>query len=117
MSFAPLPASSRASQPRRHHGIQPSRALSLHRDWGEHALQRTWRSVAALCMLLSVANAFIAKLPAVLFVLTGIWAHLKGNPALLGKLAAHPVIGAPWRWWLHRGRHIQAQAPDTTPLM
>jgi uncharacterized membrane protein YbaN (DUF454 family) len=68
-------------------------------------------------MMLSVANAFIAKLPAACFMLMGIWAHLKGNPALLGRLAAHPLIGAPWRWWLQRGRHIPAQAPDTTPLI
>lgn len=118
MSFAPLPASRRDPHRRQHHGILPSRALHPHRDWGEHALQRTWRTVGAICMLLSIGNAFIAKLPAVLFMLTGIWAHLKGNPSLRGQLSAHPVIGAPLRWWMNRGRHMQPQtAPDTTPQM
>lgn len=117
MSFAPLPAPRRNPHPRRHHGILPSRALHAHHDWGEQALQRTWRSVSTLCMLLGIGNAFIAKLPAVLFMLTGLWACSKGNPALFGKMAAHPIAGAPLRWWLHRGRHIQHQAPDTTPQM
>jgi len=117
MSFARIPAPQNPRH-RRHHGILPLRALNPNQDWGEHALQRTWRTVGHVCMLLGLANAFVAKLPALLFMITGIWAHLKGNPALLDKLTAHPVVGTPLRWWLHRGRHIQAhQAPDTRPQM
>jgi len=116
MSFAPLSARHSAGHHRRHHGILPLRALHAHHDWGEHALQRTWRTVSVICLVLSLGNAFVARLPAVLLLLASIWAHFKGNPTQGARLAAHPLIGAPWRWWMHRGRHhLPAQAPDTTP--
>ena len=114
MSFAPVPAPQDPRR-RRHHGILPLRALHSHRDWGEQALQRTWRTVGTLSLLLGLTNAFIARIPAVLFMLAGIWAHFKGNPKLRDTLAAQPILGAPLRWWLHRGRHIDTSAPDTTP--
>lgn len=116
MSFAPYPA--RSPAPQRRHGILPIRALTAQGDWGEQALQRTWRTVSVICLVLGLGNAFVARLPALLFVLAGVWAHFKGNPTQGSKLAAHPVLGAPWRWWLQRGRHhLPSQAPDTTPQM
>jgi len=117
MSFAHLFASHSPGH-RRHRSILPLRALHVHHDWGEHALQRTWRTVGVLCLILSLGNAFVARLPAVLFLLASIWAHFKGNPTLGVRLAAHPLLGAPWRWWMHRGQHhLPTQEPDTTPQM
>ena len=116
MRLAPLPAPDRSPNHRRHHRFLPLKALHAHRDWGEQALQRTWRTVGTVSLLLGLANAFVARVPAVLFMLAGIWAHFKGNPKLRDKLAAQPVLGAPLRWWLHRGRHIDPSVPpDTSP--
>ena len=118
MRFAPPSALARDARRRRPHGIQPLRALHVHHDWGEHALQRTWRTASVVCLTaaLAYALAFVPRLPALVFVLGSMWAHCKANPTLGARLAAHPLIGAPWRWWMHRGRHqLPRQAPDTTP--
>ena len=104
MSYATA-SRSRRSEAVRRHGILPSAALALGHDWSDAALQRTWRSAGVLLMLIGLANAFVARLPAALFFLLGVWAHLKGHPTLRDRLASHRVIGAPLRWWLHRGRH------------
>ena len=88
----------------RHHGIRPAAAVAYRHDWGEQALQKTWRSAGVFLMLVGLINTFVSRLPATLFFLLGIWAHLKGNPVMRDKLAAHPVLGAPLRWWLSRGR-------------
>ncbi len=117
MSFAPVSSPSRHLRRRAHHGILPIKALPARHDWGEQALQRTWRSVSFMCLTLAVLNAFLARLPAGLFMLAAVWALFKGNPALSQRLANHPVWGASLRWWLHRGRPLPSQAPDTTPQM
>lgn len=103
MNYATAPHS-RRSTATRHHGIRPSATTALARDWSEVALQRTWRTAGNLLMLLGLANAGLARLPAVLIFLLGIWAHLKGHPALRERLARHRVIGAPLRWWLGRNQ-------------
>jgi hypothetical protein len=103
MNYATAPRSRRnAAMP--HHGILPSATLALGNDWSDLALQRTWRSAGVLLMLIGLLNAFVARLPALLFFLLGVWAHLKGDPVLRDRLARHPIVGAPLRWWLARGR-------------
>jgi hypothetical protein len=116
MSFAPLPVRS-ADHPKPH-GIKPVRALHMHEQWGEQALQRTWRTGSVICLAVALAYAFLSRVPAIALLLASIWAHFKANPTLGARLAAHPIIGAPWRWWIQRGRHqLPAQARDTTPQM
>lgn len=88
----------------RHHGILPAASLALGNDWSDAALHRTWRSAGNLLMLIGLFNAFVSRLPALLFFLLGVWAHLKGHPVLRDRIAHHPVIGAPLRWWLGRAR-------------
>lgn len=120
MSFAPLSAHSRPPVQRRPHGIQPLRALHMHAQWGEQALQRTWRTVSVVLATaaLAYALAFVPRSPALGLMIASIWAHFKANPTLGARLAAHPIIGAPWRWWMQRGQHrLPPQAPDTTPQM
>ena len=104
MNYATAPRSRASSAVSHRHGILPSAALALGDDWSDEALHRTWRSAGVVLMLIGLANAFVARLPALLFFLLGVWAHLKGHPVLRDRLARHPVIGAPLRWWLGRGR-------------
>lgn len=87
-----------------HHGILPAATLALGRDWSDIAAQRTWRTAGTLLMAVGLLNAFVSRLPALLIFLVGVWAHLKGRPALRDRLAGHRVVGAPLRWWLSRGR-------------
>jgi hypothetical protein len=103
MNYATAPRS-RPSTAVRQHGILPSATLALGDDWSDQALQRTWRSAGFLLMLIGLGNAFVARLPAMIFFLLGVWAHLKGHPALRDRIASHPLIGAPLRWWLGRVR-------------
>jgi uncharacterized membrane protein YbaN (DUF454 family) len=82
------------------------------------ALQRTWKTGRFLLLALALVNAFVAKWGAALFLMAGLWAHLKSDPTLLNRLAQHPLLGGIWRWWLQRGRpRLPRQAPDTTPQM
>jgi hypothetical protein len=103
MNYATAPRSRRSPAISRH-GILPAATLSMGQDWSDEALHRTWRTAGVLLMLIGLANSFVARLPAALFFLLGIWAHLKGNPVLRDRLADHPLFGAPLRWWLARGQ-------------
>jgi uncharacterized membrane protein YbaN (DUF454 family) len=51
---------------------------------------------------LGVANAFVARGPAVVFFALGLWAHVKAQPDVRAKLEANPFIGGMVRWWLNR---------------
>ena len=87
-----------------HHGILPVASLGRGHDWSDVAAQRTWRTAGIVLMAVGVLNAFVSRLPALIFFVLGVWAHLKGHPVLRDRLARHAVMGAPLRWWLSRGQ-------------
>ncbi len=80
-------------------GHTPSHSLG---DWGDQALARTWRTVGMLSMGIGVVNAFIPLLPTTVFLLIGVWAYGKGDPALREKLLNHPRYGACLRLWVEK---------------
>lgn len=85
------------------HGIRPLPVSASSSDWSERALQRTWRSVGRLCVLIGVVNAFIPVMPTTVFLLMGLWAYSKGDPALCERLLQHPRFGNALRLWVeHR---------------
>lgn len=114
MPYATAPHTRRNSVARRH-GILPTAALPVGHDWGEVALQRTWRSAGAVLMLIGLVNAFVSRLPAALFFILGVWAHLRGNPQMRDRLASHAVLGAPLRWWMGRMPHTLDKRRDAQP--
>ena len=72
-------------------------------DWGDRALARTWRTFGMLCFGIGVVNAFIPLMPTTVFLLIGLWAYGKGDPALRERLLNHPRYGASLRLWVeHR---------------
>lgn len=73
-----------------------------HSDWSQKALERTWRSVGALCFAIGIANAFIPLLPTTVFLLIGVWAYGKGDPAMRERLLQHPKFGPSLRLWVER---------------
>lgn len=82
------------------HGIRPLSSPLAQSDWGERALQRTWRSVGGLCVLIGLVNAFVPVLPTTVFLLIGAWAYGKGDPALRERLLNHPRFGRSLRLWV-----------------
>lgn len=84
------------------HGIRPLPALGAQADWSERALQRTWRSVGGLCVLIGLINAFVPVLPTTVFLLAGVWAYGKGDPALRERLLRHPRFGRSLRLWVEQ---------------
>jgi hypothetical protein len=94
--------STRYRQAAGRHGIRPVAALAIGQDWGEQALHRTWRSLSLLMIALGIANAFVARGPAIVFLALGLWAHVKAQPDARAKLEANPLIGGMVRWWLNR---------------
>ncbi|WP_290872736.1 YbaN family protein [Aquabacterium sp.] len=73
-----------------------------HSDWSQKALERTWRSVGALCFAIGIVNAFIPLLPTTVFLLIGLWAYGKGDPAMRERLLQHPKFGPGLRRWVER---------------
>ena len=71
-------------------------------DWSERALQRTWRTVGSLCFAIGIVNAFIPLLPTTVFLLIGLWAYGKGDPAMRERLMNHPRFGASLRLWVEK---------------
>jgi uncharacterized membrane protein YbaN (DUF454 family) len=84
------------------HGIKPGITPLMSHDWSEKALQRTWRTFGTLCVAVGVVNAFIPLLPTTVFLLIGLWAYGKGDPALRERLLHHPRYGAPLRLWVEK---------------
>lgn len=84
------------------HGIRPLSDLGAQADWSERALQRTWRSVGGLCVLIGLVNAFVPVLPTTVFLLAGAWAYGKGDPALRERLLNHPRFGRGLRLWVEQ---------------
>jgi uncharacterized membrane protein YbaN (DUF454 family) len=89
MNHAPL------SSPR--HGRAQVRS-----DWSQKALERTWRSLGALCFAIGIVNAFIPLLPTTVFLLIGVWAYGKGDPAMRERLLNHPRYGRSLRLWVDK---------------
>ena len=72
-------------------------------DWGDKALARTWRTFGMLCFGIGVVNAFLPLMPTTVFLLIGLWAYGKGDPAMCERLLNHPRYGASLRLWVeHR---------------
>ena len=60
-------------------GQAPVQAATL--DWSDAALARTWRTAGITSLSLGVVlHACTYWIPGTLFLLTGTWAVLKGNP-------------------------------------
>jgi len=87
---------------RRPHGIRPVVARMGGRDWGERALQQTWRSLGAIFFGIGVINAFLPVMPTTVFLLLGLWAYGKGDPRMRNRLLAHPRFGPTLRLWVER---------------
>ena len=81
------------------HGIRPLPSSGAQSDWGERALQRTWRSLGGLWVLIGLVTAFVPVLPTTVFLLIGAWAYGKGDPALRERLLNHPRFGGGLRLW------------------
>lgn len=93
------------SRTRRPHGIRPASAPTAYssgQDWGERALQRTWRSVGAVFFGIGIFNAFVPVLPTTVFLLIGLWAYGKGDPRMRERLLAHPRFGPSLRLWVEK---------------
>jgi len=71
-------------------------------DWSQKALERTWRSLGALCFAIGVVNAFIPLLPTTVFLLIGLWAYGKGDPTMRERLLNHPRYGRSLSLWLDK---------------
>lgn len=85
------------------HGIRPLSSEARSSDWSDQALRRTWRSVGGVCVLIGIINAFIPLMPTTVFLLIGLWAYGKGDPALAARLLQHPCFGRSLRLWVeHR---------------
>lgn len=84
------------------HGIRPLPSSQNRSDWGERAVQRTWRTLGALCVAIGLINAFIPVLPTTVFLLLGVWAYGKGDPALRQKMLHHPKFGNSLRLWVEQ---------------
>lgn len=82
------------------HAPIPSRSGGS--DWSQKALERTWRSVGALSFAVGVINAFIPLLPTTVFLLIGVWAYGKGDPAMRERLLSHPRFGHALRLWVEK---------------
>ena len=64
---------------------------------------RAWRALGAASFAIGVANAFIPLLPTTIFLLIGVWAYGKGDPAMRQRLMEHPRFGPGLRRWVeHR---------------
>lgn len=64
---------------------------------------RAWRLLGAVSFAIGVANAFIPLLPTTIFLLIGVWAYGKGDPAMRQRLMEHPRFGPALRRWVeHR---------------
>jgi uncharacterized membrane protein YbaN (DUF454 family) len=64
---------------------------------------RAWRALGAVSFAIGVINAFIPLLPTTIFLLIGVWAYGKGDPAMRRRLLAHPRFGPGLRRWVqHR---------------
>jgi uncharacterized membrane protein YbaN (DUF454 family) len=71
-------------------------------DWGHKAAQRTWKTLGSVCFAIGIINAFIPLLPTTVFLLIGVWAYGKGDPALRERLLQHPRFGASLRLWVEK---------------
>lgn len=88
-----------SSHPHRSHAsVEPVSGA----DWSERALQRTWRTVGSLCFAIGIVNAFIPLLPTTVFLLIGMWAYGKGDPAMRDRLMNHPRFGPSLRLWVEK---------------
>ncbi|WP_294635407.1 YbaN family protein [uncultured Aquabacterium sp.] len=85
-----------------HHAHASSSGNQRHwrADWSQPALERTWRTVGMLSMAVGVINAFIPLLPTTVFLLIGVWAYGKGDPAMRERLLNHPRYGRSLRLWI-----------------
>jgi uncharacterized membrane protein YbaN (DUF454 family) len=59
-----------------------------------------WKLLGMLCVAIGIINAFIPLLPTTVFLLIGVWAYGKGDPALRESLLNHPRYGASLRRWV-----------------
>lgn len=100
MASASLSSTQRST--RRPHGIRPAATPMGGRDWGERALQQTWRSLGAVCFAIGVVNAFLPVMPTTVFLLIGLWAYGKGDPRMRNRLLAHPRFGPGLQLWLEK---------------
>lgn len=61
-----------------------------------------WRLLGLISVTIGIVNAFIPLLPTTVFLLIGVWAYGKGDPALRERLLHHPRYGHALRLWVHQ---------------
>lgn len=66
------------------------------------ALLSLWRVLGMLSVAIGILNAFIPLLPTTVFLLIGVWAYGKGDPALRQRLLNHPRYGHALTLWVDK---------------
>jgi uncharacterized membrane protein YbaN (DUF454 family) len=61
-----------------------------------------WRLLGMTSVTIGIINAFIPLLPTTVFLLIGLWAYGKGDPALRERLLNHPRYGNALRLWVDK---------------
>lgn len=83
-------------------GSQPLRQRDDPTQTGSRAAL-LWRLMGMGCVAIGIVNAFIPLLPTTVFLLIGVWAYGKGDPALRRRLLEHPRYGRALTLWVeHR---------------
>lgn len=65
-------------------------------------VRRMWRLLGMGSVAIGIVNAFIPLLPTTVFLLIGIWAYGKGDPAMRQRLLSHPRYGTALTLWVER---------------
>lgn len=87
---------------------EPSAASDPSQDASATPRPRAWRLLGAACIAIGLINAFIPLLPTTIFLIVGLWAYGKGDPAMRERLMAHPRFGPSLRRWVEH-RQISRQ--------
>jgi uncharacterized membrane protein YbaN (DUF454 family) len=58
--------------------------------------------LGALSFAIGIVNAFIPLLPTTVFLLIGLWAYGKGDPAMRERMLNHPRYGRSLRLWVEQ---------------
>lgn len=66
------------------------------------AVRLAWRVLGMCSVAIGIVNAFIPLLPTTVFLLIGIWAYGKGDPAMRQRLLSHPRYGAALTLWVEK---------------
>lgn len=96
--------------------MKPDASFSFSRRPGAHAIATApspnptstqpacliWRMVGMLSVAIGIVNAFIPLLPTTVFLLIGVWAYGRGDPAMRQRLLNHPRYGTALTLWVDK---------------